>query len=92
MSAAAPNGDKPAAAHPRVLLEPRHPPPEEALNHEGAVDVTVRTHVMSLSSIDSHEQRFEALVWLQARAARGAVACAARGAAARDTRAGRAQA
>ena len=56
--------------HPREkvkLLEPRHPPPAEALNADGAVDVTVRAHVMSLSSIDSREQRFEALIWLQVR-------------------------
>ena len=50
---------------PRALLEPRHPPPDEALNAEGAVEVMVRAHVMSLSSIDSREQRFEALMWLQ---------------------------
>ena len=49
----------------KQLLEPRHPPPEEALNLDGAVEVTVRAHVMSLSAIDSREQRFEALVWLQ---------------------------
>ena len=51
----------------QTQLEPRHPPPDEALNADGAVDVTVRAHVMSLSSIDSREQRFEALVWLQVR-------------------------
>ena len=51
----------------QAQLEPRHPPPNEALNADGAVDVTVRAHVMSLSSIDSREQRFEALVWLQVR-------------------------
>jgi hypothetical protein len=58
----------------RVLLEPRHPPPDAALNSDGAVDVIVRSHVMSLSSIDSLEQRFEAAVWLQARAVRHAFA------------------
>ena len=49
----------------KLLLEPRHPPPEEALSADGAVDVFVRSHVMSLSAVDSKEQRFEALVWLQ---------------------------
>jgi hypothetical protein len=47
------------------LLEPRHGPPKEVLNDAGAVDVAVCAHVMSVSGIDSKEQRFEGLVWIQ---------------------------
>jgi hypothetical protein len=56
-----------AAAAGVVLLEPRHAPPKEALGPAGAVHVKVTAHVMSLSDIDSREQQFECLLWLQAR-------------------------
>ena len=72
--------DEPHRAEGLVLLEPRHGPPPEACNAAGAVDVTVTAHVMSLSEIDSREQRFEVLLWLQvcARAGRGAGGAIAR--------------
>lgn len=50
---------------PPPLLEPRHPPPPELLNAGGAVPVNVTTHVISLSDVDSREQRFEAHIWIQ---------------------------
>jgi hypothetical protein len=60
------------------LLEPRYAPPKEALNAAGAVMVKATAHVISLSDIDSREQQFECLLWLQVRrrgaACRGAPA------------------
>ena len=69
--------DTPDAGTPRARgLPQRPPPPEEALNADGSVDVQVRAHVMQLTSIDSREQVFKAALWLQVRAgaARGRLA------------------
>ena len=62
---------------PPPLLEPRHAPPIELLNAGGAVPVNVTAHVISLSDVDSREQRFEGHIWLQARVARARVHCVA---------------
>ena len=64
--------DTPEAGTPRVRgLPQRYPPPDEALDADGSVTVHVRAHIMQLTSIDSKEQVFKAVLWLQVRAARG---------------------
>ena len=55
------------ASNEMELLEPRYPPPKEALDERGAVPRKMHAHVMSLSGIDSKDQRFEVELFVQAR-------------------------
>ena len=61
------------------LLEPRYPPPKEVIDERGAVPIKMFAHVMSLSGIDSKEQRFEVELFVQARRARARGERAGRG-------------
>ena len=47
------------------LLRPRNRPPKEALDPFGRIKVQTKTHWMALSHIDSVEQSFVALLWVQ---------------------------
>lgn len=54
-----------AAAVPSARLKPRNPPLPGAMDSLGRVHVTAKCHWMSLSHINSVEQSFQGVLWVQ---------------------------